>query len=228
MAKVLRARTPFEVQRSEIGEFFDLHEKNPSLLFEPNEYIISAGPSRDWLYTGIRVPGNCIIKLTNALGSMDMGWGPDKWVAPSGKFVNGEVQRATDGFTYSGDQNSTFNAFCFVVAIGDPISSPVPSDPPPRRPGGCGRFGCPEFVRNKANFFGQNIKSVLVNTKVPNWGASVGDESVFWDIPANEGGFIYTAFNDTDNNNRGVFQQTLKILPKTVFFTSLDGLPLAH
>ncbi|MGN4253982.1 hypothetical protein ACTFO4_14295 [Bacillus cereus group sp. MYBKT14-1] len=60
----------------------------------------------------------------------------------------------------------------------------------------------------------------LKNTNIPNWGASVGTATAYWKFEANEGGHCVTAFNDTDYNNTGYFEQRLVYTSQQDFFES--------
>ena len=59
---------------------------------------------------------------------------------------------------------------------------------------------------------------VLRNQHVgPDGGASVGDLKHQWSFGVNDGGFVSTGFNDSDNNQRGLFTQTLRVWEAKTF-----------
>jgi hypothetical protein len=136
------------------------------------EYDIPCGPSNDFIRTGIIIPDNSIVFLSNATGSIQMGW--NRLVDATGKFLDdGSVQRADINCRIEG-----INAFCFTAVI---LSS---------------------------------VAGILINSSIPNWGASVDGA---WQVPAGRGGEVWTAFNDSDDNNEGVFTQKLSFQPMSVY-----------
>lgn len=53
----------------------------------------------------------------------------------------------------------------------------------------------------------------FLNTRIPNWGASIGDLNQYWVVGVNEGGKCVVAFNDdTDNDNHGYMTQIIRII----------------
>lgn len=71
-----------------------------------------------------------------------------------------------------------------------------------------------EFVMQKADAFGLligNSNVVLLNAEAGEKGSSVGSPAHFWMLTANDGGKCMTAFNDENDDNKGMFTATLRI-----------------
>ena len=75
------------------------------------EFIISTHGNRNWVnQNGVVIPGNSVVRLFDANGSMEMGW--NRPVRPTGHFYdNNEVLGPPDGgFTVTGA-----NRYCMLV-----------------------------------------------------------------------------------------------------------------
>jgi hypothetical protein len=56
-------------------------------------------------------------------------------------------------------------------------------------------------------------KIVFYNSRIPNWGASVGSLDIHWEVGANDGGTCLVAFNDDhDSDNSGALTMRIRII----------------